>query len=163
MLLTVVGSGGLKSNLNAFGGNQFKLPEQAVQLQYFFSLQYFALKCGSTIARVAYPVVREDVKCFGMDDCYPLAFFLSSFAMLSAFLALICGWKTYAKESENGNMFLKVIGCVTVRFISESLLHEKVHGVEKVFLKYSTLKLFFQFNTFQILFMCDFILLYCFF
>jgi solute carrier family 15 (oligopeptide transporter), member 1 len=104
----------MKSNLNTFGGNQFKLPDQADQLRYYFSMQYFALKCGSTMSRVLYPIVREDVKCFGMNDCYPLAFSLSTFAMFISFLALMMGRKTYAKEARNGNMFVKVIGCVSV-------------------------------------------------
>lgn len=117
LLATVVGSGGLKSNLNTFGGNQFKLPEQTEQLSYYFSIQYFALKCGSTIARAVFPILREDVKCFGMNDCYPLAFLLPTIAMFTAFLTLVFGRKTYVKESANGNMFVKVIGCVTVRNI----------------------------------------------
>lgn len=115
LFATVIGSGGLKSNLNTFGGNQFKLPEQSEQLSHFFAIQYFVLKCGSTIARTIFPILREDVKCFGMDDCYPLAFSLPAIGMFIAFLALICGQKTYVKDTANGNMFLKVIGCVTVR------------------------------------------------
>lgn len=115
LLATVFGSGCLKSNLNAFGGNQFKLPEQSKQLSYFFSLQYFALKCGSTIARASFPILREDVKCFGMNDCYPLAFALPAIAMLLASIVLICGRRTYVKEAPHDNMFLKFVGCVVVR------------------------------------------------
>lgn len=113
--MTVMGSGSLKSNLNALGGNQFKLPEQATQLTSYFSMQYFALKCGSTIARGSFPILREDIKCFGMEDCYPLPFMLAAIAMLSAFLILILGRKTFDREVPNGNMFLKVIGCILVR------------------------------------------------
>lgn len=110
-----MGSGCLKSNLNAFGGNQFKLPEQAAQLSLYFSIQYFALKCGSTIARASFPILREDIKCFGMEDCYPLAFLLPSIAMLIAFLVLVLGSKTFVKEESKGDVFLKVIGCILVR------------------------------------------------
>lgn len=109
-----MGSGCLKSNLNAFGGNQFKLPEQAKQLSYFFSLQYFALKCGSTIARASFPILREDIKCFGMNDCYPLAFALPAIAMFIACVVLIIGKRTYVHEDPHDNMFLKVTGCVLV-------------------------------------------------
>lgn len=114
LLMTVIGSGSLKSNLNAFGGHQFKLPEQAEQLSYFFSLQYFALKCGSTLARASYPVLRG-VECLGMEDCYPLPFALSAVAMFTSFLVLFLGRQTYVEESPHCNMFLKVSGCVVVR------------------------------------------------
>ncbi|CRL01737.1 CLUMA_CG014953, isoform A [Clunio marinus] len=112
LLTILIAAGGLKSNLNAFGGNQFKLPEQATQLGTFFSLQYFSLKCGASLARITFPILREDVKCFQMTDCYPLAFALPCFAMLLAFIILICGKRSYIKESDNGSMFVKVIGCV---------------------------------------------------
>jgi solute carrier family 15 (oligopeptide transporter), member 1 len=116
-LLTIIGSGGIKSNLNAFAGNQFKLPEQESQLSYYFSLQYFALKCGSTLARALFPILREDVKCFGMKDCYPLAFAIPAFAMLLSFLVLLSGKRSYLPEVQHGNMFVKVTGCVMVRII----------------------------------------------
>jgi solute carrier family 15 (oligopeptide transporter), member 1 len=117
LLATIVGSGSLKSNLNAFAGNQFKLPEQSEQLSHYFSMQYFALKCGSTIARASFPILREDVKCFGMDDCYPLAFSLPAAGMLLAGLIVLAGSKSYYKEKPSGNMLLKVIGCVMVEAV----------------------------------------------
>lgn len=77
-------------------------------------MQYFCLKCGSTLARVTLPIVREDVKCFGMDDCYPFAFSLPAGAMLLAFLVIVIGKKTYVEKPPNGNMFIKVVGCILV-------------------------------------------------
>lgn len=116
LVMTVVGSGSIKSNLNTFGGNQFKLPDQSAQLSSFFSIQYFAVKCGSTVARLTFPIIREDVKCFGMNDCYPLAFLLPAVAMLVATFVLIWGRKSYAEEAPNGNMFIKSFGCILVKF-----------------------------------------------
>lgn len=113
-LATIVGAGCLKSNLNAFAGNQFKLPEQATELTTYFSMQYFSLKCGSTLSRVVLPILREDVKCFGMVDCYPLAFALPGLAMLIAFMMFVSGKKGYVKESFKENMFLKVTKCIAV-------------------------------------------------
>ena len=114
LITTVIGSGSLKSNVSAFGGNQFKLPEQAQKLTSFFSIQYFALKCGSTIARASFPIMREEVQCFGMYDCYPLPFALSSAAMFTAFLIMLCGKRSFIQEPSNHSMFIKVIGCVIV-------------------------------------------------
>lgn len=113
-----MGSGSLKSNLNAFGGNQFKLPEQSEKLSFFFSLQYFAVKCGSTVARTTFPIIREDVKCFGMNECYPFAFLLPSIAMFIGAVALLLGRKTYADVPPNGNMFVKTFSCIMVKILS---------------------------------------------
>lgn len=114
LLATIAGAGCLKSNLNAFAGNQFQLPEQAADLTTYFSMQYFSLKCGSMLARVVIPIMREDVKCFGMLDCYPLAFALPGLAMLIAGLVFISGRKGYVEESFKENMFVKVTKCIIV-------------------------------------------------
>ena len=41
LLLIGIGSGGIKPCVAAFGGDQFKIPEQAKQLATFFSLFYW--------------------------------------------------------------------------------------------------------------------------
>lgn len=74
LLLIAVGTGGIKPCVSAFGGDQFKLPQQARQLETFFSLFYFAINAGSLISTSLTPVLREDVHCFGNNDCYSLAF-----------------------------------------------------------------------------------------
>ena len=47
LFLIAVGTGGIKPCVSAFGGDQFKLPEQERQLQTFFSVFYFAINAGS--------------------------------------------------------------------------------------------------------------------
>jgi solute carrier family 15 oligopeptide transporter 1 len=74
LLLIAIGTGGIKPCVSAFGGDQFKLPQQEKQLQQFFSLFYFSINSGSLISTFLTPVLREDVKCLDQDTCYPLAF-----------------------------------------------------------------------------------------
>lgn len=69
-----IGSGGIKPCVSAFGGDQFKLPEQIKQLASFFSVFYFAINAGSLLSTFLTPILRSDVQCFGDFDCYPLAF-----------------------------------------------------------------------------------------
>lgn len=69
-----LGSGGIKPCVAAFGGDQFKMPEQAKYMLTFFSLFYFSINLGSFISTFITPILRSDVKCFQEDDCYPLAF-----------------------------------------------------------------------------------------
>jgi solute carrier family 15 oligopeptide transporter 1 len=82
LLLIAVGTGGIKPCVSAFGGDQFVLPQQELQLAAFFSMFYFAINAGSLISTFLTPVLREDVHCFGEDSCYPLAFAIPGVLMI---------------------------------------------------------------------------------
>lgn len=74
LLLIAIGTGGIKPCVSAFGGDQFKLPEQAKYLATFFSLFYLSINIGSLISTTLTPILREDVHCFGEESCFSLAF-----------------------------------------------------------------------------------------
>lgn len=74
LMLIAAGTGGIKPNVSAFGGDQFKLPEQAKYLATFFSLFYLSINAGSMISTLLTPILRADVHCFGELNCYSLAF-----------------------------------------------------------------------------------------
>lgn len=116
LLAVVVASGGMKSNQSVFGGNQFNLPDESEQLSKFFSVQYFVLKCGLLSGQIFVPILRHDVKCFGMDDCYPIAFGLPAVFMFVSLVLFICGKASYVHVPPNENMFLKVCRCIWVSF-----------------------------------------------
>lgn len=123
--MTVVGlipmaisTGSIRVNLSIFGANQYKLPAQAAQLSVYFTLQYFVLKCGSIIGRLATPILRQDVKCFGMNDCYSLSFGVTALAMFVGLLILVCGNSSFVKKPPSGNMLIKVFKCFQVRCCS---------------------------------------------
>lgn len=84
LLFVAFGSGGIKPCVSAFGGDQFKLPEQTAQLAAFFSLFYFTINSGSLISTTITPIFREKVHCFGDNDCFPLAFGLPAVLMLTS-------------------------------------------------------------------------------
>ncbi len=50
LVLIAVGTGGIKPCVAAFGGDQFKIPEQAKMLATFFSLFYMSINAGSLIS-----------------------------------------------------------------------------------------------------------------
>ena len=58
LALIAIGTGGIKPCVSAFGGDQFKLPEQERQLQTFFSVFYFAINAGSLISTALTPILR---------------------------------------------------------------------------------------------------------
>lgn len=61
------------------------------------------------------PILHADVKCFGMDDCYPLAFGVPAMVMLLSFVIFMSASPLYARKAPSGNMLVKVLGCIFVR------------------------------------------------
>jgi solute carrier family 15 (oligopeptide transporter), member 1 len=114
LLLIALGSGGIKPCVAAFGGEQFKLPQQAAQLAVFFSLFYFSVNAGSLISTSVTPILREDVSCFGMPDCFPLAFGVPAALMFVSILIFLGGKFLYKILPIQGNMLVKVFQCIGV-------------------------------------------------
>ena len=115
LFISVIGSGSTRANFTAFGGNQYRLPEEAKKLTLFFSLNIFCIKCGSLMGRLFFPIVKEEVKCFGMDDCYPLAFGITAVAAALGFFLVLIGKPFYVIKPPSGNMLVKVFKCMMVR------------------------------------------------
>jgi len=112
LALIAVGTGGIKPCVSAFGGDQFKLPEQERQLQTFFSVFYFSINAGSLISTFLTPAIREDVECFGDDTCYSLAFGIPAILMLVATVIIIIGKPLYTMKPPQGNILTKVVGSI---------------------------------------------------
>lgn len=82
LILVAVGTGGIKPCVCAFSGEQFKLPEQTAEVTMFFSMFYFIIYVGSLTSTIVTPILRQDVKCFGEDDCFMLAWGLPGVLMI---------------------------------------------------------------------------------
>lgn len=84
LVLIALGTGGIKPCVAAFGGEQFKLPEQEDQIKLYFSMFYASINAGGLISSFITPVLRQNNQCFGMDTCYPLAFGVPAALMVAA-------------------------------------------------------------------------------
>lgn len=115
LLLIGVGSGGIKPCVSAFGGDQFKIPEQANQLASFFLFFYFSINAGSLLSTLITPVLRSDVHCFGDDSCFSLAFGVPAVLMIVSTILFVLGRFLYKVKKPSGNMILLVIQCISVR------------------------------------------------
>merc|ERR1719278_1130990 len=113
LALIAIGTGGIKPCVSAFGGDQFKLPEQERQLQTFFSVFYFAINAGSLISTALTPILREDVPCFGEDTCYSLAFGVPAILMLVATVFFVIGKPFYVNKPPEGSITTQVIGSIS--------------------------------------------------
>lgn len=114
LLLIGIGSGGIKPCVAAFGGDQFKIPEQAKQLATFFSIFYFAINAGSLISTYLMPVLREDVHCFGQTSCFSLAFGVPGVLMIVSIGIFIGGKSLYIVKKPAGNVIVEVTKCIAV-------------------------------------------------
>lgn len=124
LFLVAVGSGGIKPCVAVFGANQFKLPEQAPSLTRYFSVFYFAINLGSFLSFLVTPFLRDDVQCFGKDDCFPAAFGLPALLMIISIFVFMIGKIWYKMMPVKGNMFVKICGCIWVRiYIVSSACH----------------------------------------
>lgn len=74
VILIALGTGSMKPCIVSLGGDQFQLPQQTEQMGKYYSLHYIMLKLAYLSAAALTPVLRNDVKCFGADHCFPLAF-----------------------------------------------------------------------------------------
>lgn len=124
--------------MSAFGGDQFKLPEQMKQLAMFFSLFYFAINAGSLISTSITPILREDVHCFGQADCFSLAFGVPAVLMVVSVLIFLCGKPLYTMKPPSGNMLLGV-GKVIIEAVgnrSKAISKTKSHWLDYAEEKY---------------------------
>ncbi|KAH8295974.1 hypothetical protein KR018_012556, partial [Drosophila ironensis] len=108
LALIALGSGGIKPCVSAFGGDQFKVPEQAKQITSFFSLFYFSINAGSLISTTVTPILREDVACFDDINCYPLAFGVPAVLMIVSVIIFVLGRSLYKMKPPAGNMVVLV-------------------------------------------------------
>ncbi|KAI2800678.1 hypothetical protein BLOT_012066 [Blomia tropicalis] len=115
LALIALGTGGIKPCVSSFGGDQFA-PEQKNELKQFFSMFYLSINAGSLISTYLTPVLRQDVKCFSRNDCYPLAFGVPAILMILAVGLFILGrfvTKYIMVPPQKENILVKVCSCIT--------------------------------------------------
>ena len=99
LVLFAIGYGSILPCVPAFGGDQFKMPDQTNQLRSFFSILYFAQNAGSLSSLFIIPVLTKDIQCFEDQNCYASAFGVPTLLTLAATVILVVG--NYAVEYEH--------------------------------------------------------------
>ncbi|XP_026325195.1 peptide transporter family 1-like isoform X2 [Hyposmocoma kahamanoa] len=114
LFMITFGAGGIKPCVTAFGGDQFKLPEQERHLAIYFSVLYFVLCTGSLIAKTVSPILRSEVHCFGDKDCYSLAFGAPGLIVLLAIVIFVSARSNYVLKKPEGNVLIDFVKCVSL-------------------------------------------------
>ncbi|CAB3368271.1 Hypothetical predicted protein [Cloeon dipterum] len=137
LLLIAFGTGGIKPCVSAFGGDQFVLPAQQVQLEKFFSLFYLSINAGSLISTFLTPILREDVQCFEK-DCYTLGFGVPAALMVVATIIFVTGKPLYRMTKPEGNIVVKVCKIIGYALVNrcKNSEHQKEHWLDHAKGKY---------------------------
>ncbi|XP_028027891.1 peptide transporter family 1-like [Bombyx mandarina] len=114
LFMITVGTGGIKPCVTAFGGDQFKIPEQESHLAAYFSIMYFNLCVGSLIAKTVSPIMRSEVHCFGEKDCYSLAFGAPGLVVLMSIVIFVSAKNKYIIKKPEGNVVIDFVKCVSL-------------------------------------------------
>ncbi|XP_038216609.1 uncharacterized protein LOC119835705 [Zerene cesonia] len=116
LALIATGTGGIKPCVAAFGGDQFRLPEENQRLQRFFSTFYCTVNLGGFMGTIVTPTLRRSVMCFGDDTCYALGFGFPSLLVLISIVTFIAGKPWYRIKKPRDTITLKFVACAWYAF-----------------------------------------------
>ncbi|UYV83066.1 SLC15A1, partial [Cordylochernes scorpioides] len=139
IFLIAVGSGGVKPNIAAFGGDLFD-PDQERKLQKFFSFFYISVNVGSMVFSFVTPILKDNFRCFNDLTCYPLAFGLSCICIALSLLSFLVGTPFYKTMPSPQNMFVRVVSCICSAIsgkIRATAIVRKNHWLDYADSKYS--------------------------
>ncbi|KXN72034.1 PTR2-domain-containing protein [Conidiobolus coronatus NRRL 28638] len=94
LMLISIGSGGIKPCVSSHGGDQF-LSQQRDLMEKFFQLFYISINVGSLVSAYLTPVLKNNISCFGADNCYFVAFGIPAIFFGIALVVFIAGYKFY--------------------------------------------------------------------
>eukprot|EP00047_Mylnosiga_fluctuans_P017522 m.62122 g.62122 ORF g.62122 m.62122 type:complete len:715 (-) comp7121_c0_seq1:80-2224(-) len=124
LLLVAIGTGGIKPCVNAFGADQLDQRDPAL-METYFALYYFIVNLGS-ISMFITPLVRANFSCFGVSECYPLAFGLPTILMIMAVVLFYMGRGLYQHHIPKRNIILDTVKAI----YTGARCHVKDHWIE---------------------------------
>ncbi|CAH0716480.1 unnamed protein product, partial [Brenthis ino] len=128
LALIATGTGGIKPCVAAFGGDQFRLPEENHRLQKFFSTFYCTVNLGGFMGMVVTPTLRRSVMCFGDDTCYALGFGFPAVLVLISIVIFIMGKPWYKIKKPRDTVTLKFVSCAWFAFKRRIRYDKNVDG-----------------------------------
>ncbi|KAG4068968.1 hypothetical protein HA402_005116 [Bradysia odoriphaga] len=111
LVVLYVSGGCLKPLCSTFGALQYK-PDENKSIALYFSLYYFMYNFGSITSRFISPILRQDVKCFGNDDCFALAFGIPGIFMILVGVLCTIANRYSVTSQMKGTTLLNVITCI---------------------------------------------------
>jgi len=142
--LIATGNGFLRACITALGAHQFKLPEQKVLLDRYFSAYYFFYYTGILIGKIVPPFVRTKVLvttyCIEQGQCYTAVFGVIAFSFLVSWIIFLCGLPSYKPEyPTRGNTMINTFNCISYAIYKNirGKSEKKEHWLDKSTEKYT--------------------------
>lgn len=114
LVIAAIGYGSLKPLINSYGAHQYK-PSEVKSIALYFSLYYFMYNTGSIISRFVNPILRQDIQCFGNNDCFALAFGIPGILMVVMAIIIFVANRLSETSQTPGTTLLNVFACIWVR------------------------------------------------
>nr|AKN21489.1 slc15a-3 [Schmidtea mediterranea] len=133
MSILAIGSGGIKSSVAAFGGDQVPTGND-MMIEKYFSLFYTAINLGAFAAQFVTPILRKDISCVD-GQCYPLGFGVPAFIFLVTYIIFISGKRTYTIVPRSKSVLSKFSHCIYVSI--RNYIKEKKISKYKSILEYA--------------------------
>ncbi|CAF4745820.1 unnamed protein product [Pieris macdunnoughi] len=124
LALIATGTGGIKPCVAAFGGDQFRLPEENQRLQRFFSTFYCTVNLGGFMGTIVTPMLRRSIMCFGDDTCYALGFGFPSLLVLISIVTFVAGKPWYRIKKPRDAITFRFLAC-TWYALKKRLQHDR--------------------------------------
>ncbi|XP_055702583.1 solute carrier family 15 member 2 isoform X2 [Phlebotomus papatasi] len=108
LFLISVGNGNIRACITSLAAIQFKLPEQKISLQKYFSHYYFVYTMGILSSKIITPSIR------GLSgNCYGMVFGFLGILFLGCWITFLIGMFFYKKEEvSRQNILVQVVGCI---------------------------------------------------
>ncbi|XP_021967051.2 solute carrier family 15 member 1 [Folsomia candida] len=145
LLCVALAAGAIKPCITAFGGDQFKLPDQEKELNSFFPFLYIWINLSLLVAGLVTPILRRDVSCFGKESCYSLAFAVPFTFIVLSVLAFWIGRRDYRHIIVNENVVGKFLRCIRFAIVRKFTSSSGSDKVRKHWLDYAEVEYSAQF------------------
>lgn len=128
LILIALGTGGIKSSVSAFVGDQIH-PTSADAITSVFMYFYFMINAGSLISTIITPILKN--------NSYALAYGVPAILLLVSLIILFAGKSKYVITPPGGNIFAHIYRVIKTARREKKLEKERGEVSNKKFLDYA--------------------------
>lgn len=128
LILIALGTGGIKSSVSAFVGDQIH-PTSSDALTSVFMYFYLMINAGSLISTIITPILKN--------NSYALAYGVPAILLLVSLIILIIGKSKYVITPPGGNIFVHIYRVIRTASREKRLAKERGDETKKKFLDYA--------------------------
>lgn len=128
LLLIAIGTGGIKSCVTAFVGDQFH-PSSVAALTSVFLYFYFTINAGSLLSTILTPILKN--------YSYALAYGIPAGLLFLSLIILLAGKSKYVINPASGNIFAHIYRVIKTAYNERKKAKSQGEQINKKFLDYA--------------------------